>query len=85
VGQGPTMKFDYYPETDSSYLQLVDEVAAETHQIFDGVNADVALIGIEIERVTPPHIQTDAARQVRIVATAATAVSASIDDAQAAG
>jgi uncharacterized protein YuzE len=40
VGQGPTMKFDYYPETDSSYLQLVDEVAIETQQIFDGVNAD---------------------------------------------
>ena len=34
------MKFDYYPETDSSYLQLVDEVAIETQQIFDGVNAD---------------------------------------------
>ena len=34
------MKFDYYPETDNSYLQLVDEVAIETHQIFDGVNAD---------------------------------------------
>ncbi len=59
------------------------------NQIFDGVNADfnadVALIGIEIDRVTPPHIQTDAARHIRIVADAATAVSASIDDAQAAG
>lgn len=52
------MKFEYYPETDSGYLLLSDEMAMETRQILDGVNADFNaagdLIGIEIERVTPP-------------------------------
>lgn len=52
------MKFEYYPETDSGYLLLSDEMAVETRQILDGVNADFNaagdLIGIEIERVTPP-------------------------------
>ena len=52
------MKFEYYPETDSGYLLLSDEPSVETREILDGVNADFnaagALIGIEIERVTPP-------------------------------
>lgn len=52
------MKFEYYPETDSGYLLLSDEPAVETREILDGVNADFNaagdLIGIEIERATPP-------------------------------
>ena len=52
------MKFEYYPETDSGYLLLSDEPSVETREILDGVNADFnaagVLIGIEIERVTPP-------------------------------
>lgn len=59
------MKFEYYPETDSGYLLLSDEPSVETRQILDGVNADFnaagVLIGIEIERVTPPG-RNDAAQ-----------------------
>ena len=71
------MKFDYYPETDSGYLRLCDDPATETYEILDGVNADFSadgtLVGIEIERITPPEERTDAASHVRIVADAAIA------------
>lgn len=71
------MKFDYYPETDSGYLQLSADPAIATYEILDGVNADFnaagELVGIEIERVTPAGKRPDADNHIRIVADAAIA------------
>lgn len=34
------MKLHYYPETDSLYIELSAQPAAETREIADGLNAD---------------------------------------------
>ena len=50
------MKLEYYPETDSAYLNFNKGTSAETIIIIDGVNADVdaegKLLGIEFERAS---------------------------------
>ena len=35
------MKLHYYPETDSAYIDFNEGIAAETHVIVDGLNADM--------------------------------------------
>ena len=47
------MKLHYYPETDSLYIELADQAAAETREIGSGVNVDFAadgsIVGIDID------------------------------------
>ncbi len=35
------MKLDYYPETDSFYIELASRPGAETRKITDGLNEDL--------------------------------------------
>ncbi|WP_231465996.1 DUF2283 domain-containing protein [Rhodothermus marinus] len=48
-----TMVFEYYPETDTLYIKLIDGVSAESEEIAPGVVLDFdehnRVIGIEIE------------------------------------
>jgi uncharacterized protein YuzE len=39
------MKLHYYPETDSLYIELSAEAAAETREISSGLNADFDAAG----------------------------------------
>lgn len=47
------MKINYYPETDSLYIDLSSRPSVETKEISDGVNldydADGNLVGIDID------------------------------------
>ena len=47
------MVFEYYPETDTLYIKLIDGVSAESEEIAPGVVLDFdehnRVIGIEIE------------------------------------
>jgi len=47
------MKLHYYPETDSLYIELRAEPAAETREIAEGLNADFDeggnLVGLDID------------------------------------
>lgn len=47
------MKLDYYPETDTLYIGLVDRPSTESDEIADGVvvdyDANGAVVGIEID------------------------------------
>lgn len=47
------MKLHYYPETDSLYIELRAEPAADTHEIAEGFNADFDeggnLVGLDID------------------------------------
>jgi uncharacterized protein YuzE len=50
------MKFHYYPDTDSLYIDLADRPGEETHEVAPGVqldfDADGALVGIDIDRAS---------------------------------
>ncbi|MEW5946938.1 MAG: DUF2283 domain-containing protein [bacterium] len=47
------MKFHYYPETDSLYIELSDRASADTREVAPGVlldfDADGHLVGIDID------------------------------------
>lgn len=50
------MKLNYYPETDSAYIQFNEGAGARTVEVADGVNVDLGtlgeLIGIELEHAS---------------------------------
>ena len=50
------MKLNYYPETDSLYIELKSAPSAETREIVDGLNADFdangAVVGIDIDHAS---------------------------------
>uniref|UniRef100_UPI0035CB14EA DUF2283 domain-containing protein n=1 Tax=uncultured Sphingomonas sp. TaxID=158754 RepID=UPI0035CB14EA len=50
------MKLQYYPETDSLYIELRDAPGAETREVADGVNIDLAangaIVGIDIDHAS---------------------------------
>ncbi|MEK7766343.1 MAG: DUF2283 domain-containing protein [bacterium] len=47
------MKFHYYPETDSLYIDLSEKPSAETREVAPGVNLDFDLdgkiVGLDID------------------------------------
>lgn len=47
------MKLHYYPETDSLYIELRSDAAAETREIADGLNVDFDrsgnVVGLDID------------------------------------
>lgn len=47
------MKLDYFPDTDTLYIKLVDRPSADSDEIADGVVVDYdasgAVVGIEID------------------------------------
>lgn len=51
-----TMKLNYYPETDSLYINLSDQPSVESQEISEGVlldyDADGNLVGIDIDNVS---------------------------------
>jgi uncharacterized protein YuzE len=50
------MKLNYYPETDSLYIDLSEKTSVESREISEGVNldydADGALVGIDIDNAS---------------------------------
>jgi uncharacterized protein YuzE len=69
VGSGRViMKFHYYPETDSLYIDLAERPGVETREVAPGVNldfdADGKLVGIDIdhasESVNLERLETEA-------------------------
>lgn len=50
------MKLNYYPETDSLYIDLADRPGVESREISDGVvldyDAEGALVGIDIDHAS---------------------------------
>jgi hypothetical protein len=50
------MKINYYPETDSLYIHLSDQVSTESLEISEGVVVDYdetdKLVGIDIDNAT---------------------------------
>lgn len=50
------MKFHYYSETDSLYIDLVDRPSEETREVAPGVlldfDAEGGLVGIDIDRAS---------------------------------
>ena len=50
------MKARYYPETDSLYIELKEDVSVESYEISDGLVVDVdnvgAVLGLEIEHLS---------------------------------
>ena len=50
------MKLNYYPETDSAYIEVGEGTGTKTVEVADGVNVDLGvlgeLIGIELERAS---------------------------------
>ena len=50
------MKFHYYPETDSLYIDLVDRPSAESEEVRPGVvldfDSDGNLVGIDIDNAS---------------------------------
>ena len=50
------MKLNYYPETDSAYIQFNEGAGSRTVEVADGVNVDLGalgeLIGIELEHAS---------------------------------
>jgi uncharacterized protein YuzE len=50
------MKFNYYPETDSLYISLVDKPSNDSQEISPGVVLDFDsegnLVGIDIDRAS---------------------------------
>lgn len=50
------MRLNYYPETDSLYIDLVDRAGVESREISDGVVLDYdgagALVGIDIDHAS---------------------------------
>lgn len=47
------MKLNYYPETDSLYIELSGQAGAKTREVGEGINIDLAadgtLVGIDID------------------------------------
>ena len=62
------MKFKYYEETDSLYIDLSEKVSADSHEVAPGVVLDFdeggALVGIDIDNasrvVNLSHIEAEA-------------------------
>ncbi len=56
------MKLQYYPETDSLYIELRSDLSAETREIADGLNVDLdadgAVIGFDIDRASRLDLNT---------------------------
>jgi uncharacterized protein YuzE len=50
------MKLNYYPETDSLYIDLSEKTSAESREISEGVvldyDADGILVGIDIDNAS---------------------------------
>jgi len=50
------MKFNYYPETDSLYISLIDKPSADSQEVATGIvldfDADGHLIGIDIDHAS---------------------------------
>lgn len=50
------MKFQYYPETDSLYIDLIDRPSAESEEVRPGVvldfDADGNIVGIDIDHAS---------------------------------
>jgi uncharacterized protein YuzE len=50
------MKLNYYPETDSLYIDLSEKTSVESREISEGVNldydADGSLVGIDIDNAS---------------------------------
>jgi uncharacterized protein YuzE len=50
------MKLNYYPETDSLYIDLSEKTSVESREISEGVNLDYdaegALVGIDIDNAS---------------------------------
>ena len=50
------MEFNYYPETDSLYINLSEQPSMESYEISEGVlldyDADGKLVGIDIDNVS---------------------------------
>lgn len=50
------MKFHYYPETDSLYIDLSEKVSAESREVTPGVvldfDAEGHLVGLDIDRAS---------------------------------
>lgn len=50
------MRLNYYPESDSLYIELRDAPGAETREVADGVNIDLdgegAIVGIDIDHAS---------------------------------
>ena len=50
------MKFNYYPETDSLYIDLSDKTSVETQEVAPGIvldyDADGQLTGIDIDNAS---------------------------------
>ncbi len=54
--EGRTMKLHYYPETDSLYIEFRTEPGAETREVSDGLNVDIAadggVVGFDIDHAS---------------------------------
>lgn len=50
------MKFHYYPDTDSLYIEFLDSASVDSMEVTEGVVLDFdagrALVGIDIDRAT---------------------------------
>lgn len=50
------MKFHYYPETDSLYIDLSERISADSREVAPGVvldfDAEGQLVGIDIDRAS---------------------------------
>ena len=50
------MKFHYYPETDSLYIDLSEKTSVDSHEVAPGVvldfDAEGNLVGIDIDRAS---------------------------------
>ncbi|MBK5292980.1 MAG: DUF2283 domain-containing protein [Acidobacteriia bacterium] len=50
------MKLNYYPETDSLYIDLSEQISVESREVSDGVlldyDADGNLVGIDIDNAS---------------------------------
>lgn len=50
------MKFNYYPETDSLYISLIDKPSADSQEVATGIvldfDADGNLVGIDIDHAS---------------------------------
>jgi len=51
-----TMKLNYYPDTDSLYIDLSEQASVESHEISEGVVLDYdargKLVGIDIDNAS---------------------------------
>jgi uncharacterized protein YuzE len=56
------MKLHYYPETDSLYIELKSEPAAETREVASGLNVDLDargdVVGFDIENASRLDLST---------------------------